>query len=80
MEFMPRFAGRLGVLLPIGRGEDTARHRQHHLPFVSKLDGVTQQVDQNLTEAGNIAHQRFWQFTLDDVCQVQPLGRCFVGQ
>ncbi len=57
--------GRRGVLVD--------RHRHHYLALFSELDGVAEQVGEDLAQAGHVSDDRLRRSRSDQVGQIQPL-------
>src|SRR5215469_1367811 len=55
--------GRLTLALPL--------NVQHHLTFVSELDGIPHKVDDDLSQTNRIAHDAFRQISLNVTAQFQ---------
>ena len=49
------------------------RHAQHHLALLGKLDGVAEQIDENLAQASGVASQRVRHVRIDIDDQFEAL-------
>ncbi len=71
MQDIPRRAGVIGLRSPDALLD---LYREHHFAFFSELQGVVEQVDEDLPQAGHVTHDCFRYAFLEHQRQLDPLG------